>query len=156
MSLEFSAQEESAKTLLSVRDFPRTVFLTETKADEPTAFPQQALNAAQEAVAERERRYAEPLGDPDRPGNAEFRVLALVERVLLAQPLRVPGVQMLPLRSGDDAVGNRSTDEAAIINGALGELEWRVWLKPDQWAQLNTRERPIMVMHMRWLTCRQG
>lgn len=147
-ALELFRLEDSVATLLGGQDFLRTVFRTKVNTDEPLVSAQEALYIAEEVVAERERRYGEPLGDPNRPGNVEFRILMFVERVLLTQPLRVPGVQLLPLRVGDDPVGNRSTDEAGIINSVLHDLDWRVWVEPDQWVQLNSRERPVMVMHL--------
>jgi hypothetical protein len=147
-ALELSSQESTVATLFGGRDYSRTVFRVKGDEDEPEASAAEALDAARKVLEERERRYAEPLGDPDRPGNTEFRVLAFVERVLLTRPLRVPGAQMLPLRSGDDPVGNSSTDEASIINAALADLDWRVRVDPGQWAQRNSRERPVMVMHM--------
>jgi hypothetical protein len=147
-SLELVGPQGVVAELIGGRDFPRTFFRTRNTDEEPPASAEEAAATARQVVAERERRYAAPLGDPIKPGNAQYRILMFVERMLLTRPLRVPGVQLLPLRVGNDPVGNSSTDEAGIINSVLAQLGWGASVNPTQWAQGNSRERPVMVMHV--------
>lgn len=143
-----SGQEDTFETLTGGRDFPRTFFKVKITADEPPAIAEEAKEAAHRIEDEREANYARPLGDPSRLGNTLFRVIMFVERVMLTRQLRVPGVELIPLREGDNPYGNRSTDEAHIINKVFSELGWQAWLlNPSDWAEHVARERPILLLH---------
>lgn len=143
-----SGQEDTFETLTGGRDFLRTFFKVKIASDEPSASAEEAREAAHRIEAEREANYAKPLGDPSRPGNTLFRVIMFVERVMLTRRLRVPGVELIPLREGDNPYGNRSTDEAHIINKVFSELGWQAWLlDPSGWAEHVARERPILLLH---------
>jgi hypothetical protein len=71
-----------------------------------------------------------------------------MERIMLTKSLRVPGVQMLPLRSEGQPLGNTSTNEVNIVNRMLFDLGWQVSVDADGWLQATSKERPITVFHI--------
>lgn len=146
-TLNPTAQEDALEHLTGGTDFDRTFFRVKAAADELPASAEEAAEEARRIEEEREAGYAKPLGDPSRPGNALFRVLMFVERVMLTGRLRIPGVELIPLREDNEPYGNRSTDEANIITTVFRELGWQTYVDPSGWAQQNSRERPILLFH---------
>ena len=147
-SLELSDVIGTVVTFIGGRDFSPVLFRVKASADEPTASAEEVAADARRKEEERERLYDSPLGDPEGAGAVGFKVLMFVERVMLTRPLRVPGVQLLPLRTGDRPAGNASTDEANVISGVLWQLGWQVSVDAEGWVQATSRERPITVMHV--------
>lgn len=141
--LELQSSEGTIATLAGGRDFPRTFFCTRAHAEEPSMIYEEVVSAAGEVEKERETRLAVPLGDPWDPEAAEFRVLMFVERLLLTNYMRVPGIELLPLSNG-----NPATDEANIVNSVLAELGWNAGVDPSWWADKNSRERPILLVRI--------
>lgn len=70
-----------------------------------------------ELAAAQERRYTEPLGDPNRPEVREHRVLCAVERLLMTTPMRLPGLQILPINEGSSGAS-----EVDLLHGVLEAL----------------------------------
>ena len=103
---------------------------------------QDAVRASVEALEnDREERFSAPL-EALGPGEREvFRVLMLVERLLLGSNLRVPGLELLPLNKG-----STSRDEAHVINAVLRELGWGASVDPAWWGEQSSRERPIVLL----------
>jgi hypothetical protein len=130
-------------TLIGGQDFPRTFFRTRAHPNEPKMTAEEVSAMAIEVEREREVRFNTPLGDPQAPEAAEFRVLMLVERLLLTNYMRVPGIELLPLSSG-----NPATDEAEIINRVLDEVGWNAGVNTAQWAEKSARERPIVLIRV--------
>jgi len=141
--LELREAETTIETLVAGRDFPRTFFRTRAHANEPTMTADEVAAAASDIEKERETRFAVPLGDPEESGATEFRILMLVERLLLTNYMRVPGIELLPLSRG-----NTATDEAGIVNQVLTELGWNARVEPDRWAENSARERPIVLIRV--------
>lgn len=141
-----------AMSLLGGTDFPRTFFRVKADPSEPSLTPEQAADSAREVEERREELYAEPLGDPSATNAREFRILMFLERLLLTRPLRVPGIQMIPLIESWEPVqrsfGLGASDEVELINQVL--RDWR-WTGPQQsvdpsWRERNAHNRPVVLM----------
>jgi hypothetical protein len=87
-------------------------------------------------TAQRER-FEVPVGDPNADAALEHRVLCVVEKLLIKTPMRLPGVQILPLNAANGAEG-----EAALLNALLGELGWPSRVEESWWAQCSRSNRP--------------
>ena len=138
--LEPRVQEGVLATFVGGRDFERVFFQVEASTEQHSPSSEDVSAVAGEIERRRETRFAEPLGNQATPDNDEFRVLMFAERVLLTTPLRVPGIEMLPL-----STGNTSTDEAKIVNRVLADLNWQGAVDPSWWAEQNSRDRPIVL-----------
>lgn len=141
--LSYKIQKAYSRLLWGGRDFPRTFFRTRAHPDESTLTAEEAASAAEEVEKEREARLAVPLGDSQAPDATEFRALMFVERLLLTNYMRVPGIELLPLSSGNPATG-----EAEIVNSVLAELDWNAGVDPSQWTDKSSRERPILLVRI--------
>ncbi len=147
-SIVLGDEPDDSTTLVGGRDFPRVLFRVKASADDPRDTADEVAAAVSRIEAERERLYASPIGDSTKMGNIGFRVLMFVERIMLTKALRVPGVQMMPLRSGNQPLGNASTREVNVINGVLENLGWGVRLDASRWLRTTSNRRPITVLHI--------
>lgn len=146
-------QEGAATELRGGSDFPRTFFKVKSDPGEPAISSEQVAECVREVERRREEMYAAPLGDPSAPGALEFRVLMFVERLLLTQPLRVPGLQLTLLIESWEPVqrsfGLGASDEVDLIVGVLQDWHWigsRDSIDPS-WRERNARNRPAVLMH---------
>jgi hypothetical protein len=108
---------------------------------QPALDPRELANRASDLRSAIERRYAVPLGDPDDSKAQKFSASVLIERLLITQPLRVPGVQLIPLGQG-----NPAESEATILNDVLAELGSTTRVPASWWRTTNEHDRPLSLM----------
>ena len=149
------AEGSVAARMTGSTDFPRTFFRIKASPNEPSLTPEQAAEIAREVERNREEMYAEPLGDPGSVDAKEFRVLMFVERLLLTQLLRVPGVQVFPLIESEHPVrksfGLGGAEELEFINQVLRDMNWIVpqaSIDRSWWREENSRKRPVALMYV--------
>jgi hypothetical protein len=100
----------------------------------------QELEVAQAA------RYEAAIG-PGGAGALAFRVVCVVERLLLKTPLRLPGVQLLPTSTGSSGAG-----EADLLNQLLESLDFDGGVDTSWWQKQSSANRPwslIVMPHVR-------
>lgn len=99
--------------------------------------------AALQALLEQRQaaRYEISLGRPDASGVTEHRVLCVIERLLMTQPLRLPGVRVLPVSARPSG-----SDQYALLDGLIRALDWsqptQAAIPFDQWRQMIEPNRP--------------
>ncbi|HYZ78917.1 MAG TPA: hypothetical protein VE596_16255 [Gaiellaceae bacterium] len=96
----------------------------------------QELEAAQAA------RYETAIG-PGGAGAPTFRVVSVIERLLLRTPLRLPGVQLIPT-----STGSSGADEAALLNHLLERLDFHEPMDTEWWQKQSSSNRPWSLIVM--------
>jgi hypothetical protein len=111
------------------------------EAEEPQPTDAQLRERANELRQLQRERYDSPLGNPGEPGVIEYRALAIVERLLLTSPLRLPGVQVLP-----SGLGNAASGEAELVSALLSRVGFGSFVQAEWWAKVNSAQRPIALL----------
>lgn len=99
--------------------------------------------AALRVLLEQEQagRYEVSLGPSSVAGVAEHRVLCVIERLLMTRPLRLPGVQILPVTARPNG-----SDQYVLLEELIRALDWSHPTQPaiplDQWQQMIEPNRP--------------
>jgi len=88
-------------------------------------------------VRDQEGRYARGLGDPSATGSIEHRVLCAVERLLVTTPMRLAGVEVLPV-----AHRPRGEEQRAMIDALLAHVGWPTRIDPQAWRDRVEPSRP--------------
>jgi hypothetical protein len=88
-------------------------------------------------------RYRHTFGAADDQSAVEFEVVCVVERLLLTTPMRLPGIELIPLIGG-----NEGQQEAHLINQLLSELNWVGGVDPQTWAQQSKAGRPWCLLRL--------
>lgn len=106
--------------------------------------PSTAVTTSEDASArrttlesEQEARYARGLGDPAGAGNIEHRVVCAVERLLVTTPMRLPGVEVLPV-----APRSRGEEQRAMLDALLAQVGWPTRIDPSAWGDRVEPSRP--------------
>jgi hypothetical protein len=110
------------------------------------------VDLAARAVELREQqrqRYEVTLGDASAPH--EFRVLCVIERLLMSTLIRLPGVDVIPIDVRASGVG-----ESQHLNGILRSLGWPTVVDPAAWENRSRANRPWMIMVMNAVRAQSG
>lgn len=113
----------------------------------------EGARSRREALVEaQEERYRIGLGDPSAAGAREFRVLTVVERLLLTRELKVPGLRAFPL-----PVRPNGEAERQLTDQALKMLGWGFSPDPGPWHDRYAASQPwvIVVCEPVWATNRE-
>lgn len=93
------------------------------------------LKAAQEAL------YASPIGARDATGSIEHRAICLVERLLLTRPLKLPGVELLPVLHSVGGI-----EEHTVVQNLIREVGWPTQIDRAQWSRQVSSNRPWLLL----------
>lgn len=95
----------------------------------------------QELQQEQDAFYAQGFGDPDAEGARKFVVLFVIERMLLTQPLRLPGLIAAPL-----PVSPTGEEERGFMSEALTRIGATLEPDPKGWHERISANRPCIIV----------
>lgn len=89
-------------------------------------------------------RYERSFGDQQVTGALEFEALCVVERLLLTTPMRLPGIEILPLDTA-----NAGEHEAKLLNEIFSALGRSERMDPGWWGQRSEASRPWAALRVK-------